>query len=135
MNYLTLFFLLSTLLFAEEFDVSKVVEQVKSIKNLSKLSPNLDYRVYDPFATAKPILKEKKHKVWYKTTNKSIKIETILNDKVFIEKKWYATGDFIRGYKIKNIAKGNILLYKNGVYKKIYLKSSKNIVKIEEKIQ
>jgi type II secretory pathway component PulC len=73
--------------------------------------------------------------VWHKTTNKSIKIETILNDKVFIEKKWYATGDFIRGYKIKNIAKGNILLYKNGVYKKIYLKSSKNIVKIEEKIQ
>jgi hypothetical protein len=136
MKYLTLFiFFLSSSLFAGDFDVSKIVEKVRNIKKSNQLSPILEYKVYDPFATAKPILKEKKIKVIHKPKEQSIIPQTILNGEVFIDKKWYATGDIIRGYKIKNIGTKSILLYKNGIYKKCSLKSSNNIVKFEEKIQ
>ncbi len=129
------FLLLCVPLFAKDFDVKKIAAQVKNIKTSNKLSPELKYQVYDPFASAKPILREKNKKVIHKKRYKSIIPQTILNSKVFIEKKWYSIGDVFRGYKIKNIKKRSVLFYKNGIYKKIYLKSSKSIVKIEERIK
>jgi hypothetical protein len=136
MKYFIIYiFLFVSVLFSKDFDIEKVVAQVNSIKESNQLSPNLEYKVYDPFATAKPILKEKKRKGIHKTKVRRIIPQTILNGEVFIDKKWYAIGDVIRGYKIKNINKRSISLYKNGLYKKVYLKSSKNVVKIEEKIE
>jgi len=136
MRYFSLYILLLSLpLFTKDFDVEKIATQVEKIKTSNKLSPTLKYRVYDPFAKAKPILKEKQKNVMHKIRYRAIYPQTILNNEVFIEKKWYSVGDVIRGYEIKNINKRSILLYKDNVYKKVYLKSSKNIVKIEERIE
>ncbi|MEA1982073.1 MAG: hypothetical protein U9N39_00900 [Campylobacterota bacterium] len=133
MRQYLLFFIFSSLpLFADVIDVQKIALKIDKVHS-SKISSTLDYRVYDPFATAKPILKKKT--IIKRVRHKSIVIETILNNRAFIEKKWYSVGDTIYGQKIKNVRRDGIVILKN--YKKTFipLKKNTNIIKIKENIK
>jgi hypothetical protein len=79
------FLLLSFFLNAQEFTIEEIAANINKIKTSNILSPRIEYELYDPFATAKPILKEKK--VIHKSKPKAIDPQTILNGEVFIEKK------------------------------------------------
>ena len=119
-------------LIASMIDVQKIATRIDTISN-SKISNKVDYNVYDPFATAKPILKKKT--IVKRAEQKNIVLETILNNRVFIERKWYSTGSYIHGYKIKNISANGIIITKNHKTLLIPLNKNKNLLKIKENLK
>lgn len=117
--------------YAQDINIEELAKRIDNLESSTKLSKNLDYKVYDPFATAKPILKQSQ--IIKKKYHQKILLQTILNDKVFIQNRWYTKGDAIQGYKIKQIFKNSVLLCKNNKCKKTYQKTSKNLLTIEDK--
>ncbi|MEA2099025.1 MAG: hypothetical protein U9P72_02745 [Campylobacterota bacterium] len=120
-------------------EINKIAPKINTLKNNKKISDIIDYEVYDPFATAKPLLIEKKI-VEKKVIKRVIKqnpiiIQTILNHKVLINNRWYSAGDIVQGRKIKSIRKDAIIVIENNKWVKIALKKNRNIINIKEVIQ
>jgi len=135
MKYL-IFFLFTTTLYlnASDFSIDKIVKKIDSVQKTVQKSPTLDYKVYDPFATAKPILKQKSKtvKIVKNIKAKPILIQTIFNHKVLINGHWYRVGDKVYGATIVTIAKKNIILLKNNVKRTIYMRNKKKIIQTKE---
>ena len=109
--------------------ISDIIKTIDKLNDLTAISSKLDYEVYDPFASAKPILKTKN--ISKKTLKHSnpIVIQTILNNRVFISGKWYNVGDKVRDFKIQNIRSDSIELSKDATIKIIRLDATKSILK------
>jgi len=136
MRYIIFTFLIcSTMLNALDFNIDKIVKKIDKVKNNIEKTYDLDYNVYDPFATAKPLLRHKSRATKKKRRVRPIVIQTILNHKVFINRHWYRVGDFVQGVKIKAINNKNIVVLKNNRKKTIYIKPKKNFLQIKEIIQ
>ena len=134
MKYLcNLIIFLPIMLFARDIDIEKISKQMDRLKSSKKIVSTLDYNVYDPFATAKPILKQKKAKK-QKKYHRIIKLQTVLNGRVLIKNKWYSVGDKVYGYKIVKIDQNGISLYKNKKTKKVLFKKRKDFVHITKEI-
>jgi hypothetical protein len=101
--------MLSSSLFCATFDIGYISKKIDAIENRPQISASIDYKVYDPFATAKPILKIKKTPKAVKKF-KPIIIQTILNRKVLVGNRWYRRGESINGKLIKAINPNSILV-------------------------
>jgi len=136
MKKLVLIIITPILLMADHIEINKIAPKIKTFKNSEKISDTIDYDVYDPFATAKPIVIVKK-KVLKKRIKHIIKqnpiiIQTILNSKALINNRWYGAGDKIQGKKIKSVRKDAIIVIDNNKWVKITLKRNKSIIEIKE---
>ena len=131
--YTLLIISLPILSFSSNIDMKKIVAKIEALKNNVNISASVDYKVYDPFARAKPILNEKVKRIRNKKIyrNSSIVIQTILNNKVLINGKWFKVGDKVQGATIKNINENNIMIYKNNKWLKVSFKRKKDIIKIK----
>lgn len=112
-------------------EITNIIQTMDKLNSSDKISSSLDYDVYDPFATAKPILKTKNIEVKELSTSTPIVIQTILNDRVFISGEWYNAGDKIRDFKIKDIKSDRIELVKNRTIKVITIDAIESILKMK----
>ena len=133
MNVYILFFLLPVLLFGHSVDIQQISKQLDRLKNHKKSISVIDYDIYDPFATAKPLLKQIKYKR-KKRKKTTIKLQTILNDKVLIKNRWYKVGDKVYGYKITQVGKNSIVVFKNRKRKIIFFEKKKDFIHITKGI-
>lgn len=136
MKKLVLIMMIPILVIANHLEINKIAPKIKTFKNSEKISDTIDYDVYDPFATAKPIVIVKK-KVIKKRIKHFVKqnpiiIQTILNNKVLINNRWYGAGDKIQGKRIKSVRKDAIIVIDNNKWVKITLKRKKSIIEIKE---
>ncbi len=131
-----LIMILPIVIFGNDLEINKIAPKINTLKNSVKLSENVDYDVYDPFAPAKPlVIKEKKvikRVIKHTIKQNPIIIQTILNNKVLINNRWYSAGDIIDGKRIKDVRKDAIIIIDNNKWVKINLKRNKNIIKIKE---
>jgi len=127
MNKLFLIVILPVSLFS--FDIQKIAKKIDTLRLSQDISPTLNYKVYDPFAKAKPIITTKKVVVVKKL--KPIVIQTIFNDRVFINSRWLKRGDTVNGMKIKHIYKSYVVIGK----RKYRVKTHKNLIKMKENIR
>ena len=135
MKYLYIIILVLPLaLFGYGVDVNKISKQIDRLKSSKRVSASLDYDVYDPFATAKPLLKQKqiKHRKHHK---KVIRFQTILNDMVLIKNRWYRVGDKVYGYKITKIGRDSILISKKGKIRRISGAKKKEFIQVTKEIK
>jgi len=87
---------------------------------------------YDPFQNGKEVVqKVSKEKKQIDT----LYITTILNNRIFVNSKWYKVGDKINEYKIVQISKNSILARKDGKLVKLGIKKSQKLLKIRDKKQ
>lgn len=127
-----LLLLIPILSFANTIDVDKVVKNIANIKKSIQISAILDYNVYDPFATAKPIIIQKKRDLIKRLpVSRSIKIQTILNKKVLINNRWFSAGDKVDGSVIKSIHKNHIIIIKDKKWMKVTTKRKKKLIYIK----
>ncbi len=129
------FFLLvfSITILSGSIDIAKLSKKIDDIDAMSRLSLRMDYDIYDPFAKAKPLInRSSKKRIVY---SKAIKIQTILNDRVLINNKWFSVGDKVFNAKIKNIRKKSITILKNRKLIRLHLRRIKDIIKTEELIK
>ena len=118
--------------FSDTIDVDKVVKNIANIKKSIHISATLDYNVYDPFATAKPIIIQKKKDIIKKLpVSRSVTIQTILNKKVLINNRWFSVGDRVDGGLIKSIHKDYIIIIKNKKWIKVATKRKKKLIYIK----
>jgi len=126
-------------IFANDIKINNIAPKINTLKNSVKISETIDYDVYDPFLTAKPLLiKEKKvikKKIKQVIKQNPIIIQTILNNKVLIHNKWYGAGDKVHGIRIKSIRKDAIIVIKNNRWTKINLRKNRNIITTKEATQ
>lgn len=135
---LIILLLISSALFSNGVDVKKIAKKIGLLKNHIRISKEIDYKVYDPFAKAKPILLKKitkDTKVVKRKRKRPIIIQTILNKKAFINNRWFGVGDRVFGYLIKSIKRDAIFILKNHKWVKISMKKRKNIVTVKEIIK
>lgn len=123
-----------SMLFADTMDIKKIVQKIETVKNF-KIPDGVPYKVYDPFESAKPILKRSSHPSYHHVKRGAIVIETILNHRAFIRGAWYKRGDFIYGAKILQVSQHGVVVEKGSVKRFIPLKKGKNFIKIKEYIQ
>jgi len=87
---------------------------------------------YDPFHRTQPLLHKKTKKV--KTAKKrEAQVSAIMNDKAFIDGRWYKKGDVISEGKIIKISSYYVVLKKGTKTKTLKLQSHKKMFKIDEK--
>lgn len=115
---------------ASSVDVGLIVKKIEKLKSVNSMSEKLTYKVYDPFSHAKPILKSKIYRV--PQTQKSIRLQTILNNKVLIDGKWYRVGNSVQGALIKAINRDNIIILRNGKRVKVSFEQRKAIIKLKQ---
>lgn len=104
------------------------------IEKLSVLAPKTDivYANYDPFEKGKKVVLKT---IEAKAPTKVLHVTTILNNKAFIESKWYKVGDSVKGYKIVQITANSVLTKKSGKIVKLGIKKSEKLLKIRDKKQ
>jgi len=121
-----------SLLYSATIDVTPISKKIDLLKNRKKSPATLNYNVYDPFSTAKPLLatKEKKPVV---ITKRPIIVQTILNKKALIDGRWYGVGSKVHAATITAIKENSITIHSGEKYSVIALKSRKNIIKTKER--
>ena len=67
------------------------------------------------------------------TYSKILKLYTIINNSVMINKKWYKIGDSINGYKVQEISYNSVLLVKNKKKLLLSTKSRYKTIKFQNK--
>jgi len=128
-----LLFVIPIFSFSDTIDVDNVIKNIANIKKNIQISARLDYNVYDPFATAKPIIIQKKKDLIKRLPiNRSIIIQTILNKKVLVNNRWFSVGDRVNGNKIKSINKNHIIIIKDKKWMKVTTKRKNKLISIKE---
>lgn len=122
--------LMPLILIASDVDVKELAQKIEILKNEERVSQNLDYRVYDPFSQAKPILKSKNFRVPKTTKKREIVLQTILNKRALIGGKWYSVGDRVQGELIESIQRDYIVIIRNNKRVKISFKQRKDILNL-----
>lgn len=130
------YILLSILfVYADARDISSLMSKIDYLKS-ETLKSFKEIKVdYDPFAQAKKIfIKEKKIKTVVKQSLKtSLTLVTVLNDKAFINSKWYKKNDKLYGYKIVYIGNDKVMLRKQNKIKYLQIKKTKSLLKVEQR--
>lgn len=108
--------------------IHKTIDQL--LENEDKRS--VDFPQYDPFKKATPLLNKKSKKL---RTHKPlpIRLSAVLNNRAYINGKWYKKGDLLSEGKIMDIRKNSVYLKKANKIKILNLKRSKNIFTLGQK--
>ncbi len=132
MKIALLIILTLSLLHSATIDVTPISKKIDLLKNRKKSPATLNYNVYDPFSTAKPLLatKEKKPVV---ITKRPIIVQTILNKKALIDGRWYGVGSKVHGATITDIKTNSISVRNGKKHSVITLHSRKNIIQTKER--
>ena len=85
---------------------------------------------YDPFKKGKEVVQKVFSK---KVQDNTLYVTSILNNRVFINSRWYRVGDKVNGYKIIQIKEDSILVKNSKKVLKFGIKRRDNIVKVEDK--
>ena len=114
-------------------DITSIIETIDKMNSSTKISKKIEYDLYDPFASAKPIL-NKKENTLDKTNDifSPIILQTILNNRAFIDGKWYNEGDKVREYNIETIDSDSVVLRKKMKKTTLKLKMIESILRMKE---
>ncbi len=85
---------------------------------------------YDPFKKGKEVVQKVFSK---KVQDNTLYVTSILNNRVFINSRWYRVSDKVNGYKIIQIKEDSILVKNSKKVLKFGIKRRDNIVKVEDK--
>jgi hypothetical protein len=115
---------LSTLLLASlsEDEVNKIVDQIK-LPRVAIGSDELS-ATPDPFLAVEvddnvtQIVKPKRKET-------SFALGAIMNDKVYINDRWYREGDMVEGYKLNYIGTKGVVLIDEDLVRKLFLREKK----------
>ena len=133
MRLLLIIALFSLSLFSSN-DVHEIAKKIDALGADDTLNEKVNYKVYDPFKRAKPLL-AKKEKKTEMIKPKPIKVETILNERAWINGKWLKKGALVNGYKITAINKNAIVLRHNKKEIFIPLSQGRNFLRVKEIIK
>jgi len=128
-----LLFLLSSLLWSLSLDSSEITNMISKIKeeragiNLSKLEGTLNPFVLVEEKKEENLTKKEVPKVLKMVVEPTYELEAILNNAVFINKKWYKRGDKLGAYRIGYISKTGVELSSKEKNKTLTLKKKKFI--------
>ena len=117
-------------------DISILLSKIDYLKSETSKSFKEIKLNYDPFIQTKKIfIKKRDLKVATKPSPKitPLTLITILNDRAFINSKWYKKGDKLYGYKIVYIGDDKVILKKESKIKYLQIKKTKNILKVEKR--
>jgi hypothetical protein len=104
------------------------------LKESRNIPAAIDYKVYDPFLKAKPLLAQKEEKPAV-TTQRILFVQTILNNKALIEGRWFGVGDHIDDATITAIHNNHIIISKGNKKLTIFLKAKKSIITTKDRSQ
>ena len=85
---------------------------------------------YDPFQKGQEVVQKTFES---KPQEKTLHVTSILNNRVFVNSRWYSVGDEVNEYKIIQIREDSLLAKKSGKIVKFGIKRRDNIVKVEDK--
>jgi len=126
-----LLMILSLSLFA--IDITDIIDSIERMNSSTKIPKKIEYNIYDPFSDAKSILIVKNNNdKKISSSLKPIILQTILNNRAFIDGKWYNEGDEIRKYKIKSIGSDSVVLVKNAINTTLRLNMIESILEMKE---
>ena len=105
--------------------------KLRTQKLIAPIEKTLIVRVkYDPFKKGEEVVQKIFNK---KRQDKTLYVTAILNNKVFINSRWYRVGDKVAGYKILQLKEDSILVKNSKKVLKFSIKRRNNIVKVKDK--
>lgn len=115
------------------FDVESIIKKIENMEASNNTYDKINYEIYNPFATAKPIVKKSTTSEIVMSRPFPIVLKTILNEKAFINNHWYSVGDVFREYKIQAIHKSLVVLAKESELKIINMNALQSKINIKTK--
>jgi len=117
---------------AKDVDIAPIIAKIDALKHEKKTSPTLSYRLYDPFAKAKPLLATKQQPPLRKKSIRPIIVQTILNRRALIDGKWFGVGSRIHGHTITAVKAHHIVVATGTTTRTIPIKTGKRIIMTKE---
>lgn len=130
MKIASLLMLLSSFILATT-DVHLIAKKIDALATDNTLSSKVEYKVYDPFKRAKPLLFIVEKPSVAKRFQ-PLKVETILNDKAWVNGRWVKKGSIINGSKVIAIKKNAIMVRHDNKEVLIPLSTGKNLISVKE---
>ncbi len=114
-------------------EIDNIISSIEKMNTLNKIPQTIPYKVYDPFSNAKPILNTKSKSINSITPSvEPISLQTVLNNRAFIDGKWYNCGEKVRDYKVKFIGSDSVVLVKDSKEITLRLKMVNSILTMKE---
>ncbi|MEA3522030.1 MAG: hypothetical protein U9R50_03570 [Campylobacterota bacterium] len=132
---LFLLLLIGTNVLFAEVNVHEIAKKIDALNADKSLKVKVAYRVYDPFKRAKPLLAQKEKKRVIIQKRKPIKVETIFNNRAWVNGKWLQKGDTIHNAKVIAIRKDAIIILDDKKQVRVPLHQGKNLLMSKEVIQ
>lgn len=125
-NIIIITFTFSTLL--QAIPIEKTIDEllVHEQKKVLKIS------TYDPFKRAKPLLIQKSTKAAV-AKPKPLEVIAVMNNKAFINNRWYTKGDTLYQGKITKITQKSVYLKKGTKTTVLHIKKGEDLLKIRPK--
>ena len=129
----TVIFLISFSLSLFAIDIADIIDSIDRMNTSAKIPKKVQYHVYDPFSGAKPMV-DSKNNTLEKTSIviEPVILQTILNNRAFIDGKWYNKGDKVREFELVAINSDSVVLMKNSKKTILRLKIIENILEMKE---
>lgn len=90
-------------------EVSEIAQRIDTLAKEQLLQPKPTYRVYDPFARSKPLLQHKSVPV-QSASPKTLRVETILAGRAWVEGRWVGKGDALAGGTVVSVSAHGIVI-------------------------
>jgi hypothetical protein len=105
--------------------------KLRTQKLIAPIEKTLIVRVkYDPFKKGQEVVQKIFSK---KVQDNTLYVTAILNNKAFINSRWYRVGEKVDGYKIIQLKENSILVKNSKKVLKFSIKRRDNIVKVKDK--
>jgi len=107
-----------------------IVQLFSQVANVS-IPRNPTYKVYNPFIKPKPPITISTEDEPPQEVPDLPKLGAIVNDRVFLNKRWAKKGDEVGGYRVLIIGKNGVILKREDKLYKISFLSSTNRLRIQ----
>ena len=129
---LTLFLAYLWAISASGDEVARVLKKFDTLEALH-LPAAVEYRVYDPFKRAAPLVK-KSSREHLAPAPAPIRVTAVMNDRAFVNGRWVHAGEYIGRYKIARIGSTGVVLKSGNITRFVPLGKRKRILKIKENL-
>lgn len=113
-------------------EVKQIVAKMEALQRVT-ISPEADFKLYDPFRRAAPLIEKAKPVKKIKIPVRIPRLMAVMNDRALIDGRWLRVGDRIGGYRLIAVSSSGAWLSKRGMRRFLPIKKRRSLLKVKDR--
>ena len=113
-------------------EVKRIVAKMEALQRVT-ISPRIDFKLYDPFRRAAPLIEKAKPVKRIVIPVRIPKLMAVMNDRALIDGRWLRVGERIGGYRLAAVSSSGVWLVKGRVRRFLPIAKGRSLLKIKDR--